>query len=72
MTVQLAFVVPIQMSVTYRLQPVENQDVFGLSFEDLRASDCGLVPNIAEKKKRKLIELGISTVGQLMDADPYD
>jgi hypothetical protein len=70
MTVQLVFVVPIQMSATYSPQPVENQGVFNLSFEDLRASDCRVVPNIAEKKKRKLNELGISNVGQLMDADP--
>jgi hypothetical protein len=69
MTVQLVFVVPIQMSATYRPQPVENQDVFNLSFEDLRASDCRVVPNIAEKKKRKLNDLGISNVGELMDAD---
>mmetsp|Transcript_10240 Transcript_10240/g.28214 ORF Transcript_10240/g.28214 Transcript_10240/m.28214 type:complete len:536 (+) Transcript_10240:7-1614(+) len=69
-SVQLIFVVPIQMSATYKSQPVMNKDVFGLSFENLRACDCGVVPGIARVKKRKLNDLGIYNVGQLVEADP--
>lgn len=68
-SVQLVFVVPIQMSATYRSQPVENKEVFDLSIEAFRAADCNVVPGIAREKKRKLNDIGIHNVGQLVDAD---
>jgi hypothetical protein len=67
-TVKLFFVVPSEMSERYAGQEISHKSAFSQSVEELRGCDCDKVPGIKAKKKRKLDEINIRTVGELVDA----
>jgi len=72
--VNLVFVVPKNVGENFPVQTFKQIDVYvpNVSDEVLRALDVDKIPKIKDYKKRKLNEVGITNIGQLLDAKDQD
>jgi hypothetical protein len=64
---KLVFVVPLAMSGKFSAQKITKDPIFqGMSEPAVLAADCSMVPGIKMEKNRKLTEIGINNIGELL------